>query len=358
MTHLIDFSDLTREEWQKLYGLSLDISNHPGDYRDALRGQTLASLFYEPSTRTRLSFEAAMLRLGGGVFGFSDPMASSVSKGETLKDTIVTVSGYAGAVVIRHPNEGAALAASLYSARPVINAGDGGHCHPTQTLTDLAALTRFYGNNLDGLRVGLCGDLKYGRTAHSFIKALCRCRNISLTLISAPELALPGYALGACLAAGVKVSEEADLRSAVGELDVLYMTRVQRERFSSPIEYERLKDRYILTPEVLKGAGRDMKILHPLPRGGEIAESVDSDPRAAYFGQAHGGLFIRMALLLEMCSLSDITPKTLEKKDRVTCVNLSCITHSEVYLPSFWEAGVCGYCESAIAGSSSSDAIS
>jgi aspartate carbamoyltransferase catalytic subunit len=352
MTHLIDYTDLTQEEWQGLYQRSVEISKHPGDYRDALRGLTLASLFYEPSTRTRLSFEAAMLRLGGGVFGFSDPRSSSVSKGETLKDTIVMVSGYADAVVIRHPKEGAALAASLYSSRPVINAGDGGHCHPTQTLTDLAALTKLYGS-LDGLRIGMCGDLKYGRTAHSLIKALCRYKNISLTLISAPELALPGYAREACLAAGISLVEETDLRSTVGELDVLYMTRVQRERFSSPAEYERLKDRYILTPEIMDIAGREMKVLHPLPRDGEITESVDCDPRAVYFEQARGGLFIRMALLLEMCLLSVErlpSPSTVNagKKNGFICVNPSCITHSEVYLPSLAAEGVCRYCESAV----------
>jgi aspartate carbamoyltransferase catalytic subunit len=360
MTHLIDFSDLTREEWQKLYKLSLDIQNKPGDYRDALRGQTLASLFYEPSTRTRLSFEAAMLRLGGGVFGFSDPASSSVSKGETLKDTIVMVSGYADAVVMRHPNEGAALAASLYSSRPVINAGDGGHCHPTQTLTDLAALTKFYGS-LDGLRIGLCGDLKYGRTAHSLLKALGRYRDISLTVISAPELALPEYAVKVCLDAGIKVSEGDSLRSAVGGLDVLYMTRVQKERFSSLDEYERLKDRYILTPEIMADAPRGMKVLHPLPRGGEIEESVDSDPRSVYFEQARGGMFIRMALLLEACGLSAGRTAAVGNPRHggdSACSNKSCITHLEKYLPVLAGGGVCGYCESTISKSPASDEIS
>ena len=364
MTHLIDFSDLTREEWKSLYQRFTDISNNPGDYRDALRGHTLASLFYEPSTRTRLSFEAAMLRLGGGVFGFSDPRASSVSKGETLKDTIAVTSGYADAVVIRHPQEGAALAASLYSVRPVINAGDGGHCHPTQTLTDLATLTKHFGS-LDGLRIGICGDLKYGRTAHSLLKALGRCGNISLTLISAPELALPEYARKVCLDAGIKVTEEDDLRSAVGELDVLYMTRVQRERFSSPEEYERLKDRYILTPDVMKLAGREMRVLHPLPREGEIAVSVDDDPRAVYFEQARGGLVIRMALLLEACRMLDLAVPSTKTQDRLrdrrtpgVCGNPSCITQTEKYLPSLAEGGICGYCESAIASNSLSDEIS
>jgi aspartate carbamoyltransferase catalytic subunit len=318
---------------------------HPGDYRDALRGQTLASLFYEPSTRTRLSLEAAMQRLGGGVIGFSDPTASSVSKGETLKDTIMMVSGYADAVAIRHPREGAALAAALYASRPVINAGDGGHCHPTQTLTDLATLTRLRGG-IDGLRVGLCGDLKYGRTVHSLLTALCRFEGVSVTLVSAPELALPIYTRRACEKAGIQMTEERDLRSAVGGLDVLYMTRVQRERFADPAEYQRLKDRYVLTLDILKGAGRDMLVMHPLPRAGEVDISVDEDSRAVYFEQARLGMVIRMALLLEMCKLPSFTPAVPQKKDGFACANPNCITHQEGYLPPLANAeGVCRYCE-------------
>jgi aspartate carbamoyltransferase catalytic subunit len=344
MKHLIDFSDLSASEWARLYQTFENISEHPGDYRAALRGQTLASLFYEPSTRTRLSFEAAMLRLGGGVFGFSDPSSSSTVKGETLMDTAIMVSGYADAVVMRHPCEGAALAASLYSSRPVINAGDGGHCHPTQTLTDLATLTRLYGN-LDGLRVGICGDLKYGRTVHSLLKALCRYENISVTLIAAPELALPGYARQACEEAGVRLTEDPDLRSAAGSLDMLYMTRVQRERFTDPAEYERLKDRYILTPAIMAAAPKELRVLHPLPRSGEVDFAVDWDPRAVYFEQARHGMVIRMALLLEMCKLPPFTPEKAQKKDGFVCANPNCITRAETYLPPLAEGDVCRYCE-------------
>ena len=349
MRHLIDFSDLSQREWHGLYRRFEEILEHPGDYRDALRGQTLASLFYEPSTRTRLSFEAAMQRLGGGVFGFSDPMASSVSQGESLKDTVVMVSGYADAVVLRHPREGAALAASLFASRPVINAGDGGHCHPTQTLTDLAALTRLRGG-IDGLKIGLCGDLKYGRTVHSLLTALCRFDGVSATLVSAPELALPGYARRACEKAGVRLLEEPDLRSAIGGLDVLYMTRVQRERFADPGEYKRLKDRYILTPEILRGAGREMLVMHPLPRADEMTAAVDEDPRAVYFEQARLGMVIRMALLLEMCKLPSFTPDVPPKKDGFACANPNCVTHQESYLSPLANAdGVCRYCEYIIA---------
>ncbi|MDR0293395.1 MAG: aspartate carbamoyltransferase [Oscillospiraceae bacterium] len=362
MRHLIDFSDLTQREWQHLYHRFEDILEHPGDYRDALRGQTLASLFYEPSTRTRLSFEAAMQRLGGGVFGFSDPMASSVAKGETLKDTVIMVTGYSDAMVMRHPCEGAALAASLFSARPVINAGDGCHCHPTQTLTDLAAITRLFGG-VDGLRIGLCGDLKYGRTIHSLLTALCRFGGVKVTLVSVPELALPAYAKRACDAAGIQVAEEPDLRSAIGDLDILYMTRVQRERFADPAEYERLKDRVILTPDILSGARKDMRIMHPLPRAGEIDMEVDRDPRAVYFEQARLGMVIRMALLLEMCRLPSFTPAYIRDDTEsgrhtnsgrtpsqavLRCPNLSCITHKEPYLPLPAGDGVCRYCDSSL----------
>ncbi|MCL2004162.1 MAG: aspartate carbamoyltransferase [Oscillospiraceae bacterium] len=345
MRHLIDFSDLTQEEWHALYHSFTEILKHPGDYRDALRGQTLASLFYEPSTRTRLSFEAAMQRLGGGVFGFSDPQSSSIYKGESLKDTIAMVSGYADAVVIRHPREGSALAASLYSTRPVVNAGDGGHCHPTQTLTDLAAVTLLLGQ-VDGLHIGICGDLKYGRTVHSLLSALRRFDGITVTLISAPELALPAYARAACEEAGMALREERNLRSAIGGLDVLYMTRVQRERFADPAEYERLKDGYILTPGVMEGAKREMLVMHPLPRFGEIDVAVDDDPRAAYFEQARLGMVIRMALLLETCRLPSLAPKIPQQKSGFACANPRCVTQEERYLPPLADGDMCRYCES------------
>jgi aspartate carbamoyltransferase catalytic subunit len=344
MRHLIDFSDLSQREWEDLYRRFEDIMDKPGDYRDALCGQTLASLFYEPSTRTRLSFEAAMLRLGGGVFGFSDPQASSIYKGESLKDTIAMVAGYADVIVMRHPREGSALAASLYSPRPVINAGDGGHCHPTQTLTDLATARRLLGR-IDGLHIGICGDLKNGRTVHSLLTALCRFEGVAVTLISAPELALPAYARNACEKSGMRLAEEPDLRAAIGDLDVLYMTRVQRERFADPAEYERLKDGYILTPEALGRAKKRMLVMHPLPRFGEVDLAIDDDPRAVYFEQARLGMFIRMALLLEMSKLPSAAPETIKAPASRRCGNPRCITQEETYLPLLWEDNICRYCE-------------
>ncbi|MDR1692870.1 MAG: aspartate carbamoyltransferase [Oscillospiraceae bacterium] len=341
MRHLIDFTDLSEQEWQRLYRRFEEIAERPGDYRDALRGQTLASLFYEPSTRTRLSFEAAMLKLGGGVFGFSDPAASSVSKGETLKDTIIMISGYANVVTLRHPKEGAAMAAALYSSAPVVNAGDGGHNHPTQTLTDLVTIRRLRGS-VGNLRIGVCGDLKYGRTVHSLLRALARFEGVSAVLVSAPELALPGYVKRSCK--NLNLTEEPDLRAAAGGVDILYMTRVQRERFTDAAEYERLKLRYTLTPEILREAPKDLLILHPLPRAGEIPEAVDNDPRAAYFDQARYGLTARMALLLELCSLPPFTVKEPEPGGGTACGNPRCITQTEPYLPASG-GGVCRYCE-------------
>jgi aspartate carbamoyltransferase catalytic subunit len=345
MRHLIDFPDLTMQEWHALYSRFEALLERPGDYRDALRGQTLASLFYEPSTRTRLSFEAAMLRLGGGVFGFSDPASSSIYKGESLKDTIKMVSGYADVIVLRHPREGSSLAASLFSQRPVVNAGDGGHCHPTQTLTDLATITRLRGH-IDGLHIGICGDLKNGRTVHSLLTALRQYTGVSVALISAPELRLPEYARQACVEAGMDMTEEQDLQSVIGSLDVLYMTRIQRERFTDPNEYERLKDGYILTPELLSRANEDMLVMHPLPRFGEITDKVDKDPRAVYFEQAQLGMYIRMALLLEMCKMTSFTPAPLQKKEGFVCTNPNCITRFEGYLPPLTEkGGRCRYCQ-------------
>ncbi len=341
MRHLIDFTDLSEREWEDIYRRFEEIIEHPGDYRDALRGQTLASLFYEPSTRTRLSFEAAMLKLGGGVFGFSNPSSSSVSKGETLKDTIIMTSAYANVLTLRHPREGAALAASLYASVPVINAGDGGHCHPTQTLTDLVTLRRLRGS-INGLRIGVCGDLKYGRTAHSLLRALARFEGISAVLVSSPELSLPAYVKRTCR--DMPLGEERDLRSVIGEIDVLYMTRVQKERFRNAAEYERLKGHYTLTPDILKGAPDELLVMHPLPRDGEIDEAIDSDPRAVYFEQARYGLFARMALLLELCSLPPFAVKPSENRGAHRCDNPNCITNTEPHLPAF-EGSVCRYCE-------------
>lgn len=296
MRHLIDFGDLTRAEWESLYQRCSDIMDHPADFMDACRGRVMASLFYEPSTRTNFSFQTAMLRVGGTVFGFADPKSTSTAKGETLKDTIKMVSGYADVVVMRNPKEGAAKAASLYSDVPVINAGDGGHMHPTQTLADLATLQSRFGRITD-LTVGLCGDLTFGRTVHSLIETLCRFGNVRFVLISPDELKTPQYVIDRINATdSCSYVEVRDLASVIGDLDVLYMTRVQKERFFNEDDYLRLRDTYILDEEKLQLAKPSMAVLHPLPRVNEIAVDVDDDPRAAYFEQVKNGMLVRMAL--------------------------------------------------------------
>ena len=263
----------------------------------------MASLFYEPSTRTNFSFQTAMLRVGGTVFGFADPKSTSTAKGETLKDTIKMVSGYADVVVMRNPKEGAAKAASLYSDVPVINAGDGGHMHPTQTTADLTTITRLRGK-VDGLSVGLCGDLKNGRTVHSLVNALSRYDHINFVLISPTELKLPRYVKEEALKKkGIPYTQTTDLESVIPQLDILYMTRVQKERFFNEEDYLRLKDSYILTPEKLENAKADLSILHPLPRVNEITVAVDKDPRAAYWRQVKNGKYIRMALILKLLGI-------------------------------------------------------
>lgn len=346
MRHLIDSTDLTPQEWYDLYARFEDILTHAGDYRDALQGRTMASLFYEPSTRTRFSFEAAMHRLGGGVFGFSDPNTTSAAKGETLRDTAIMVSGYADAVVCRHPREGAALALSLYASCPVINAGDGGHCHPTQTLTDIATLTHLRGR-LDGMKIGVCGDLKHGRTVHSLLRALCRFyRNVQVYLISPPDLRLPSHLKKEMEKAGLRLYEVTNLEATIGILDVLYMTRIQKERFIDPLEYERLKGVYVLTASKLRAAKPDMLVLHPLPRVDEIHPDVDDDPRAVYFEQAKYGMFIRMALLLTASETPVATPSRRYETGARVCQNPVCITAGECYLPPLTNAGgLCLYCE-------------
>jgi aspartate carbamoyltransferase catalytic subunit len=273
------------------------IEEEPRYLRESCRGKVLAALFFEPSTRTRLSFEAAMLRLGGNCLGFAEPGSSSASKGESLADTIRMAACYADAVVMRNPKEGAALLASRYSSVPVINAGDGGHHHPTQTLTDLLTIRRLRGA-FQGLTVGFCGDLKFGRTVHSLAKALARYSGLRLIFVSPPELRIPEYITqGVLEKAGVPYTETGHLEKVIAELDVLYMTRVQRERFFNEEDYIRLKDSYILTKEKMEAARENMVILHPLPRVNEIAVEVDADPRAAYFKQAKYGMYVRMALL-------------------------------------------------------------
>ena len=310
MRHLIDPLDFTKEETQKLLDLADRIHDDPEAYQDVADRKRLATLFYEPSTRTRLSFESAMLRLGGKVLGFPDAGVSSASKGETVADTIRIISCYADIAVMRHPKEGAPLRASLYSKIPVINAGDGGHSHPTQTLLDMMTIRRRKGR-LDNLTIGFCGDLKFGRTVHSLIKSLARYDNVKFVLISPEELRVPDYIINEVLEPrGIPYIETRNLEGALPDLDILYMTRVQRERFFNEEDYIRLRDSYILTAEKLNLAPADMAVLHPLPRVNEITLDVDDDPRAAYFEQAQNGVYVRMALIMTLLGLKD--PKTGE----------------------------------------------
>ena len=300
MRSLIDILSLSLDEIDELIEVAEDIIANPEKYREKCKYKKLATLFFEPSTRTRLSFEAAMYELGGQVLGFSEANSSSAAKGESVADTGRTVSCYADIIAMRHPKEGAPLVASMASSVPIINAGDGGHNHPTQTLTDLLTIKREKGR-LDNMTVGFCGDLKFGRTVHSLIEALSRYTGIEFVLISPEELTLPGYLKKGILShEGMKYTETTNLEDVMPKLDILYMTRVQRERFFNEEDYLRLKDSYILTPEKLQNAKPDLSILHPLPRVNEIHTSVDSDPRACYFRQVLNGKFIRMALILKL----------------------------------------------------------
>lgn len=300
MRSLIDPLDLSIKEIDSILDLADDIAKDPKRYRHVCDGKKLATLFYEPSTRTRLSFEAAMLNMGGSVMGFATADSSSASKGESVADTIRVVSCYADICAMRHPKEGAPLRASLYSKIPVINAGDGGHQHPTQTLADLMTIRQKKGR-LSHLTIGLCGDLKFGRTVHSLIKSLSRYEGISFVLISPEELRVPSYILEEVLKPKrISYKEVSNLELAMGELDLLYMTRVQKERFFNEADYVRLKDTYILTEDKLRNAKPDMYILHPLPRVNEIALEVDDDPRAAYFDQVQNGVYVRMALMMKL----------------------------------------------------------
>lgn len=303
MRHLMTPLDFSKEELEKLLDLGNDIEKNPEKYAHACAGKKLATLFYEPSTRTRLSFEAAMMNLGGNVLGFSSAASSSASKGESVSDTIRMVSCYADICAMRHPKEGAPMVASRVSKIPVINAGDGGHQHPTQTLTDLLTIRSLKGR-LDNLKIGLCGDLKFGRTVHSLIKALSRYEGISFVLISPEELKLPEYIREDVLdAQGIPYEEVEYIEDAMSELDVLYMTRIQRERFFNEADYIRLKDFYILDKKKMSLAKDDMLVLHPLPRVNEISVEVDNDPRAAYFKQVQYGVYVRMALILTLLGI-------------------------------------------------------
>jgi len=352
MRHLIDFGDLPRAEWDALYDRASQIIDDPDKFIDVCRGKVMASLFFEPSTRTNFSFQTAMLRLGGTVFGFADPNSSSVAKGETLKDTIKMVSGYADVVVMRTPWEGAAKAASLYSNVPVINAGDGGHMHPTQTTADLTTITKLLGK-VDGLSIGLCGDLKNGRTVHSLIKALEKFDNVRFFLIAPRELAIPDYLRAFMKEHNMPFTEVTGLEAVIPQLDVLYMTRIQRERFVDPLEYERCKGIYVLTRRKLDRAKEKMLVMHPLPRVDEIAVDVDDDPRAVYFQQARYGMYARMALLehLALQPRDEIVP-SVEIGTRPVCTNPRCITQTQPYLPPLVKkmGGVdcCGFCDAAL----------
>jgi aspartate carbamoyltransferase catalytic subunit len=303
--NLIDPMDFTLEELDEVFELADRIIENPKKYSKVCEGKLLATLFYEPSTRTRLSFEAAMLRLGGQVLGFSDASSSSVSKGESLGDTIKTVGCYADIIAMRHPKEGAAKVATMYSDIPVINAGDGGHQHPTQTLTDLLTIKSIKGQFSNHI-IGICGDLKFGRTVHSLVKALSRYENNKFILISPKELKIPDYIKEEILEKNsIEYVEVERLDEVIDELDILYMTRVQKERFFNEEEYIRLKDSYILNQEKMKSAKEDMIVLHPLPRVNEIAQEIDSDSRACYFKQARFGMFVRMALISKLLGVCD-----------------------------------------------------
>lgn len=358
MRHLIDPTDLSASELNEIIELALDIIADRGKYAEACKGKKLATLFYEPSTRTRLSFTAAMMELGGNVLGFSDAMSSSVSKGETVADTTRVINCFADIIAMRHHVEGAPLVSAINSRTPVINAGDGSHSHPTQTLTDLLTIRRELGRT-DHLTIGFCGDLKFGRTVHSLIKALSRFEGIKVVLIAPEELRLPSYMKDeVCDRNGIDYREADTLEEVMPELDVLYMTRVQKERFLSEEDYDRVKDCFVLSADKLKSAKPGMRILHPLPRVNEIATDVDDDPRAAYFRQVENGKFVRMALILKLLEWADRADKhrdllpaeAVEGHHR--CSNHKCISNTEAHAvkPLFRASadgdGIrCVYCE-------------
>ena len=353
MRSLISILDFSVSELDALIATAKDIIAHPEKYQDRCAHKKLATLFFEPSTRTRLSFEAAMLELGGSVIGFSEASSSSASKGESVADTAKIVSCYADIIAMRHPREGAPLVASQAASIPVINAGDGGHNHPTQTLADLLTISREKGR-LHDLTIGLCGDLKYGRTVHSLIEAMSRYAGIRFVLISPEELRLPDYIRCNVLEKlGIPYTEVTSLEEAMPELDILYMTRIQRERFDDPAAYERLKDSYVLDTAKMALGKSDMAVLHPLPRVNEISVAVDDDPRAAYFRQALNGKFMRMALILKLLEEAKKPEKTvIRAENRIgghVCSNPKCISRVEQELPQLakrTDTGLrCVYCE-------------
>ncbi|MDE5869836.1 MAG: aspartate carbamoyltransferase [Muribaculaceae bacterium] len=358
MRHIIDPTDLSREELDEVINLALDIIENREKYSEACKGKKLATLFYEPSTRTRLSFTAAMMELGGNVLGFSDAQSSSASKGETVADTTKVINCFADIIAMRHFEEGAALVSALNSRIPVINAGDGSHSHPTQTLTDLLTIKREIGR-FDNIKIGFCGDLRFGRTVHSLIKALARYEGVEVVLIAPDELRLPDYMkYEVCEKYGVPYKEVKTMEEVMPELDVLYMTRVQKERFLDEDEFDRVKDAFILTPEKLAAAKPELRVLHPLPRVNEITVEVDADPRAAYFRQVENGKFVRMALiltLLKWAAEGDDKQKLIPEGTTVNehhCSNRRCISNIEnvdrLFRPATDGSGIyrCVYCES------------
>lgn len=358
MKHVIEPTDLSSQELKEVIDLALDIIEHPAKYAEACKGKKLATLFYEPSTRTRLSFTSAMMELGGNVIGFDSAANSSVSKGETVADTTRVINCFADIIAMRHPIEGAPLVSALHSEVPVINAGDGSHAHPTQTLTDLLTIRREVGR-LDNITIGFCGDLRFGRTVHSLIKALSRFKGINVVLIAPDELRLPNYMKEeVCDRYGVPYTEVSSMEEVMPQLDVLYMTRVQKERFLDQDDYDRVKDCFILTADKLATAKPTMRILHPLPRVNEIAVDVDADPRAAYFRQVRNGKYVRMALilkLLEWANKSEHTNALLPAdmvSDAHVCSNPKCISNNENVPPRFRPDRAnpgklrCVYCES------------
>ena len=355
MRSLIDIKELSVEEIDSLIETALDIIEKPQKYSEKCKGKKLATLFFEPSTRTRLSFEAAMYELGGNVLGFSEAQSSSSAKGESVADTAKMISCYADIIAMRHPKEGAPLVASMNASIPVVNAGDGGHNHPTQTLADLLTIKRKKGT-FNNLTVGLCGDLKYGRTVHSLINALNRYEGITFVLISPEELRVPSYVKNEIRKSHKQFYETKDLTEAIDKLDILYMTRIQKERFASEEEYLRLKDSYILDPQKLINAKSDLSIMHPLPRVNEISVKVDSDPRAHYFEQALNGKYMRMALILKLLGLSGDNINNEEKDtslkvvNEIFCKNPRCITSCEQELDHVFKVTTegecrCLYCE-------------
>jgi len=348
---LIDFNDLSHSDRESIFDLAYDIYDNPSNYGDRCKNKILASLFYEPSTRTSFSFQSAMLRLGGNVIGFSDSSSSSVAKGESLKDTVKIVSNYADVIVMRHPVEGSAYAASLYSPIPVINAGDGGHLHPTQTMTDLFTIGKLKNKIMTGLKIGVCGDLLYGRTVHSLIKAFSLYSDNTFYFISTPELKVPEYYIYNLTQNNNKVIELYTIEECIEFLDIIYMTRIQRERFINEEEYKKQTGIYILDKNKLKNAKNDLIILHPLPKNDEITPEIDDDPRAMYFKQAEFGMYVRMALLIKI--LKNPKPKFNNynniKISNNKCLNESCIIGKENGLPeminSVGEKTYCSYCE-------------